>query len=165
MKLFVAVLGLGLLATTTIYASTKANKSEPVLMAPEAMEWKDGPSSLPADVKMSVLNGDPNKKGPFTVRLKIPANTKIAPHTHPITEFNTVISGSLRVETGDKLDGSNGTTLPAGSFLVLPAKMAHQALAEEEVVLQISGMGPWGMTYLNATDDPRKQSQSAPSEQ
>ena len=28
---------------------------------------------------------------------------------------------------------------------------------KEEVVVQLNGVGPWGVTYVNPSDDPRKQ--------
>jgi hypothetical protein len=34
--------------------------------------------------------------------------------------------------------------------------MHHFAWAEGETELQISSIGPWGITYLNPADDPRK---------
>jgi hypothetical protein len=28
---------------------------------------------------------------------------------------------------------------------------------KEETVIQLHGVGPWGLTYLNPADDPRKK--------
>jgi quercetin dioxygenase-like cupin family protein len=105
---------------------------------------------------MAVLEGDPGKKGPFTVRLQAPAGYKIPPHTHPTAERVTVISGALHLGMGDKLDEAAGQELAAGSFAVMPAGMKHFAWATDETVIQISSMGPFAIKYVNLADDPRK---------
>ena len=71
-------------------------KSEgPLIFTPKEIEWKDGPASLPPGTKMAVLEGDPTKEGPFTMRLRAPDGYQIPPHTHPKTERLTVISGDV----------------------------------------------------------------------
>jgi hypothetical protein len=49
--------------------------------------------------------------------------------------------------------------LPAGSFFALSPGMAHFAFADEDTVIQLNSMGPWGLTYVNAADDPRRKTQ------
>ena len=72
-------------------------KSEgPSIFTPKEIAWKDGPASLPPGTKMAVLEGDPTKEGPFTMRLKAPDGYQIPPHTHPKTERLTVISGTFQ---------------------------------------------------------------------
>jgi quercetin dioxygenase-like cupin family protein len=76
--------------------STESVTSEQhVVLTPGDLKWMDAPPGLPPGAKMAVLEGDPNKKGPFTVRLQAPAGYKIPPHTHPTTEHVTVISGTF----------------------------------------------------------------------
>jgi len=102
-----------------------------------------------------VLEGNLSKAEPFTFRLKVPARYTIAPHTHPAVEHVTVISGALRFGTGETFDKEKGTVLPAGSFAAFPANHAMYAYALEDSVFQVHGVGPWGITYANAADDPR----------
>jgi hypothetical protein len=33
----------------------------------------------------------------------------------------------------------------------------HYALTQEEVIVQVHGVGAWGITYVNPADDPRKK--------
>jgi hypothetical protein len=33
----------------------------------------------------------------------------------------------------------------------------HYALTQDEVIVQVHGVGPWGITYVNPADDPRKK--------
>ena len=106
---------------------------------------------------MIVLDGEPGKPGSFIARLKMPAGYKIMPHTHPVAERVTVISGSVHIETGDKLDESAGRKLSAGDFVVFPKDSKHSAWATEECVIQIQSEGPFDMEYADPADDPRKQ--------
>ncbi len=106
---------------------------------------------------MAGLSGDPGKPGPFTVRLKMPAGYKIAPHRHPHSERVTVISGELKFGNGDKIDASRAQKLGPGGFVDLPANTVHYAFATVETVIQISAEGPFGITYANPVDDPSKK--------
>ena len=43
----------------------------------------------------------------------------------------------------------------AGAFYVLPLGDHHYVRADGRTVLQLHGIGPWGITYVSAEDDPR----------
>jgi quercetin dioxygenase-like cupin family protein len=104
---------------------------------------------------MAVLDGDPAKSGSFTMRLMFPAGYRIAPHSHPVDEHVTVISGGMNVGMGDKFDRKKGTALHPGSFGVIPAGMHHYAWASGRTVIQIHGNGPWSLNYVNSADAPK----------
>ena len=125
------------------------------LYVPTAIEWKDGPAALPPGAKMAVLEGDPTKEGSFVVRFQFPDGYHVAPHTHPKTERVTVISGALYLATGEALDRNSAKKLPAGSFGYWPAGMKHTAWSEGDTVIQLHGVGPWQINYVNPADDPR----------
>ena len=93
------------------------------------------------------------------LRLKLPAGYSVAPHTHPVDEVITVISGTFRLGMGETADQRKAETLPAGSFFALPPGMAHYVFIDEETVVQISTVGPWGLTYINSKDDPHRKAQ------
>lgn len=116
-----------------------------IFYASEA-DWKDAPKYPGA--KMVIVEGNPAQAGPFTVRYKLPANTTIPPHFHPSEERDTVISGSLHVIMGEDLSSQVPQTLLPGDFWFIPAQLPHSAYTTEETILQINGMGPWGITYL-----------------
>ena len=120
------------------------------------VQWKDGPASLPAGAKVAVLEGDPSKEGFLTMRLLLPDGFKIPPHWHPKVEHVTVISGTFNIGMGDKFDQTATREMPAGTFGFWPADMKHFAWAKGETVLQLHGTGPWMITYVNPSDDPRK---------
>ena len=125
------------------------------LHVPTAIESKDGPAALSPGAKMAVLEGDPTKEGPFVVRFQFPDGYHVAPHTHPKTERVTVISGVLHLATGESLDRNSAKGLPAGSFGYWPAGMKHTAWSEGDTVIQLHGIGPWQINYVNPADDPR----------
>jgi quercetin dioxygenase-like cupin family protein len=124
------------------------------------IEWKTGPAALPPGANMAVLEGDPTKEGPFVVRFQFPEGYHIPPHTHPKTERVTVISGTLYLATGEALDRVSAKKLSAGSFGYWPAGMKHTAWSEGETVIQLHGIGPWQINYVNPADDPRNAKQS-----
>src|SRR6266853_6540479 len=95
------------------------------IMSPSDLKWGDMPPGLPAGAKMAVLNGDPTKPGPFTVRMQAPAGYKIAPHTHPTSERLTVISGAFGIGMGNKFDEAATKEMGQVSYLVLPPGMTH----------------------------------------
>jgi hypothetical protein len=119
------------------------------------VKWKDGPGSLPAGAKFAVLEGDPAKEGPFVMRLWFPDGYRIPPHWHPKVERVTVLSGTFNLGMGEKFDQSATREMTAGTFGFWPAGMRHFAWAKGETVLQLHGIGPWMITYVNPADDPR----------
>ncbi len=124
------------------------------VVAADAVKWGPAPPSLPPGVQAAVLLGSPAKEGPFVIRLKFPPGYVIPPHRHTKDEFVTVISGSVSITSGEKVDATL-KGLPPASFVHLPAGMPHYARAEVESVVQINGVGPFDVVYLNPADDPR----------
>lgn len=124
---------------------------------PRDIKWEDAPPSLPKGAKAAVLYGDPDKSGPFVVRLMAPAAYKIAPHWHSQAENLTVISGTLYLGSGDKADPAHAQGLKPGGFHYLPAKAHHYAFTKTATILQIHGEGPFDIIYINPDDDPQKK--------
>jgi quercetin dioxygenase-like cupin family protein len=118
------------------------------------MNWSPAPPVLPPGAEIVVLTGDPAGKGLVTLRLKLPAGYVIAPHSHPTDELVTVISGSLALGMGDKVDHKASKTLTAGGYGVAPANMHHFAWTKSGAVVQVNMMGPFAITYVNPADDP-----------
>ena len=123
----------------------------------DEIKWGDAPPVFAKGAKMAVLQGDPGKAAPFVARLMLPANYKIAPHWHSADEDLTVISGTFYLGEGDAFDKSAHTHgLKAGGYHHLPAKAHHFAYSKGPAVVQINGMGPFDITYINPADDPSK---------
>lgn len=144
----------------TRLSGEETQSSDMRLYPPTSMEWKPGPAAIPPGAKMAVLEGDPTKEGPFLIRFQFPDGYHIPPHTHPKTERVTVISGNLLLANGEKLDRNNAKKLPAGSFGYWPAGMKHAGWSEGETIIQLHGIGPWQIIYVNPADDPRNAKKS-----
>jgi quercetin dioxygenase-like cupin family protein len=129
------------------------------IVSPQDIKWGPAPAVLPPGAEAAVLFGDPSEEGFFVLRLKLPAGYSVAPHTHPVDEVITVISGTFRLGMGETANQRKTEPLPAGSFFALPPGMAHYVFIDEETVVQISTVGPWGLTYINPKDDPRQKTQ------
>jgi quercetin dioxygenase-like cupin family protein len=123
----------------------------------DAIQWGPAPASLPQGAQAVVLYGDPGKEGQFALRLKLPAGYHIPPHVHPKEEIVTVLSGNFRLGMGEKAERGKAQSLRAGSFFAFAPGMAHFAYTEGETVVQLNSNGPWGITYVNPADDPRKK--------
>ena len=127
------------------------------LVTPDGLKWADGPPSLPPGCKGAVLEGDPSKKGPFVIRVKMPAGYRVRPHTHPQDERVTVLAGTVYFGTGEKFDETVAKARPAGSYARMPAGVAHFGFTKEEAVIQVQGVVPWAINYVNPDDDPRNK--------
>ncbi len=122
---------------------------------PDKLEWND--LGLIPNVKIAVLQGNPGAAGYYTLRLLFPAGTRMPAHWHPRVEYATVVSGTVMLGMGEKEDTSAMTPFPAGSFILAPAKMAHYGRSADDVVIQLSGPGPYEITFVNPADDPRRR--------
>jgi quercetin dioxygenase-like cupin family protein len=148
----VALPALVLLAFGLAFAVRAADMPSPLQAA--EMKWGPAPPVLPAGAQMVVLAGDPGSKGLIALRLKLPPNYVIPPHWHPTDEHVTVISGSLALGMGDKVDHKASKMLTAGGYGVAPANMHHFAWTKAGAVVQVNLVGPFAITYVNAADDP-----------
>jgi quercetin dioxygenase-like cupin family protein len=131
-------------------AQAAGDKVDHIMVTPDAVQWVDAPPSITAGAKWAVL-------GPFTFRVKVPAGFKMPPHTHPNLEHVTVLSGVFHFGMGKELDETKVKPLPAGSFVVIPTDSPHYFVTKDETVLQVNGIGPWGITFVNPADDPRQR--------
>jgi quercetin dioxygenase-like cupin family protein len=127
-----------------------------VVVSPDNLKWGPAPPAFPKGAQIAVVTGDSSKEGLYVYRIKVPAGYKVPAHSHPNDENVTVISGTFHIGMGDKLDEKKGDTLKAGGFSLQPKGMAHYAWFTEDTVIQVHGMGPGGITYVNPSDDPRK---------
>lgn len=147
-----------LLAATSATAQTHDSSDHAghaIVALPDGIDWSPAPASLPPGSRVAVLEGDPSKPGPFTMRLWMPAGYRISPHFHPSDERVTVVSGSFWVGMGNSFDADAGTELPVGAYAALAPGVAHFAWTTQESVIQLNNIGPWSLTYVNPADDPR----------
>ncbi|HEV7274987.1 MAG TPA: cupin domain-containing protein [Devosiaceae bacterium] len=149
---------LAAVALGTVFAATaSAHDGHHLALTGEDVEFKPGPPTLPPGAEIAVLHGNPAEEGQFVFRLKFPAGYEIPPHRHPKEEHVTVISGGFGMSTGETFERGAAPVLPAGGFMRIPVGKAHFAWTEEPTVVQLNGIGPFGVEYVNPEDDPRNK--------
>ena len=144
-------------SVTLAWAQAPAHR----MITDKDLKWEDVPS-LPPGAKAAMIEGPMNEAVPFTVRIKVPNNYKVPPHFHPAVERVTVLKGAFAMGMGEKYDEKAMHTLKVGDMMIMQPKQPHYAMAKGETELQLHGMGPWGVTYVNEADDPRKKAGAAP---
>jgi pimeloyl-ACP methyl ester carboxylesterase len=113
-----------------------------------------GTSGKPG-IETVVLKGNPDQSGLYTIVLRIPAHTQIAAHDHPDDRVAAVLSGTWFFGYGDHFDSAGIKALPVGSVYTEPPHRPHFAETRDEpVVLEITGFGPSGTTYVDRGSAP-----------
>lgn len=154
MKRILAVMTLLALGTASF---AKDASHEAMEFTPADIKFKDDPA-FPKGAQTAVVYGDPSKPGLFVIRAKFPPNYVVPPHTHPVFESVTVLSGTMGSGMGKTVDKSKGKILGQGSVLLLPADHTHYVWSgDEETIVQVTANGPFDLIYVNPEDDPRKK--------
>ena len=152
-----SVLSLFFLPLTTLAEPHADTMKGAELFLARDIKWQEAPASLPKGALMALLEGNLTKEGPFVVRIKFPDGYRIMPHTHPKRERVTVLSGILNIGMGEVFDQKTARAMPAGTYGSWQEGMKHFGWATGETVIQIHGMGPWSIQYVNPDDDPRNK--------
>ncbi len=146
-----------------------AGKSH-VMILPDAIKWGPIPASLmegapPAEFakepppQCAILAGEPSKLGsPYIIRIKTSDGARIAPHWHPGDENITVLQGTFLLATGEKFDTGALHALPAGSYALVPRRTAHFGSAKGDTIVQVNGLGPFKIIWLNPSAAPPAKS-------
>ena len=114
--------------------------------------WKEAAPGI----KLAVVYGDPSAPGLYIVRVRFSPGTMSAPHFHPEARYIAVLKGTWWVGAGPKWDKEATTPVPAGSFVVHHANKIHyDGAKDEEVTLQISGVGPSATKMVDETGQPK----------
>lgn len=102
---------------------------------------------------LAPVSGDPNADGaPFVVRLRCVDGAKIPAHWHPTDENVTVLKGTFLVGMGETFDETKLQTMNVGNFISMPKEMRHFAMSEGESIVQVHGMGPFKVNWVNPSD-------------
>jgi quercetin dioxygenase-like cupin family protein len=139
------------LASATLAETVDTHK----VFLPENLKWAATPIGLPSGAQSAVLYGDPQTTGMFAIRIKMPKGYVLPPHVHQRSEVVTVISGRVSLGLGQAADRASVEQLPAGSLSSIPHGVVHYLFVDEDAILQINAIGPWGIDYVNPKDDPR----------
>ena len=153
-----AALAFGLLA-----AGAAAGEIAPVRIPADKIPWPDSSTrvegtGMRAGLQVIFIAGDAKSADLFTIMFRLPANSKIPPHSHPDKRSCFVLSGTFYFAYGATWDESLLQALPAGSHYTEPPGMNHFAQTRDEpAVAECTAVGPTGTTFVNPADDPRRQ--------
>ena len=109
-----------------------------------------GPDDLvpakPDGVRTVNIYGDPSKEGLYVLQITWPPGTGSRPHVHDQARYINVLKGHWYVATGPDASIYNPdetVRVGPGTFIYEPPNGIHYDMAkDEEVVVQIMGMGP-----------------------
>jgi quercetin dioxygenase-like cupin family protein len=118
-----------------------------VVVKPDDVKW----TGQPGGIQNAIIAGDPTKPGVYVVRVKFPPGIMTRPHTHAEDRYATVLKGTWWVNTGNEFHPETATPLGAGTFMKHPAGEKHyDGAKDEEVIVQIIGIGPSSTTPVDA---------------
>ena len=136
-----ALLAIVLSVTGLLAGPALAQADAPSPILPERMPWLRPP--MLAGVEVAWVLGAEQKPGPYILRVKLAAQARIPPHTHPDARNSTVLSGTIYVGFGDTFDESKLVAVPAGAVYVAPANVPHYLWAKDgDAMYQEAGFGP-----------------------
>ena len=171
--LAVVSVSLAQMTKKTAPAKTAPTGKTHLMILPDAIKWGPIPANVmegapPAEfakeppLQCAILAGDPTKPGsPYIIRIKTPDGARIAPHWHPGDENITVIQGTFLLATGKKFDQAGLHAMPVGSYALMPKRTAHFASSKGDSIVQVNGIGPFKIVWVNpAATPPAKSSKS-----
>lgn len=116
----------------------------------DQLKWAAEPDGL--GFQQTVVEGDPTKPGLYIIQVKFPPYVMSRPHFHDETRYATVIKGTWYTGEGDQFTPAKTVALKPGSFMKHPKGVHHyDGAKDEEVILQLIGMGPSKTTRVDAT--------------
>ena len=123
-----------------------------VRLTPDELTWEE----LAPGLFVAVLEGDPSSEGFYILRARFAPGVFSAPHFHPNDRYVTVIQGTWWTGIGPVWDKENSVPLVPGSYMKHPGGAAHyDGSLGEEVIVEIKGMGPAPLIYVDEQGNPR----------
>lgn len=147
-RLLLAVAALGLSAPVTgDHHGPSPDENGFVISQPGDELWQEIPGL--EGVGYVKVFGDSKQPGVYVVRVRFPAWTMTMPHTHSQDRLVAVVKGTWYVGTDRVFDASRTTPIGAGGYMLHPANGVHfDGAGADEVIVQITGMGPVSTTFL-----------------
>ena len=149
-----STLGLVVLLAGPVTAGQNASRgssAQATLVMPSDIKWRP----LRPGAEIAVVSGNPDVAGePFVMRMRYTGTVRVPPHWHPTDEHITVLSGAFMFGMGERFDESSATELIAGAYAFATAKMPHFAWSKGDTVVQVHGVGPFVINYVNQADRP-----------
>ncbi len=103
--------------------------------------------------ELAPVSGDFNAEGaPFVLRIRCADGIKVPAHWHPTDENVTVLKGTFLVGMGETFDETKLGTMNVGNFTFIPKEMRHFALNKGETIIQVHGLGPFKVNWVNPAE-------------
>jgi quercetin dioxygenase-like cupin family protein len=116
--------------------------------------WIESPNT--PGLWTATLSGNPSAAGPYIIRVRFAPGVFSRPHFHPEERTIVVLKGTWWVGAGPRWDKDATTPLAPGSFVVHhPNRIHFDGAMDEEVVVQISGVGPSATTPVDKDGKPK----------
>jgi hypothetical protein len=96
------------------------------------------------------VSGDPDTPGaPFVIRIDNVDGSIVPPHWHPEDEHIVVVQGTWYLGAGDRFSRSDLREMTVGAYALVPKKMNHFAWSQGATIIQVHGIGPFRINYLD----------------
>jgi hypothetical protein len=113
---------------------------------PDKIPWQPDD---PPGAKYAVLDGDRDKPGKlFTYAFWLPGGVWAPAHYHSQDAHVTVVSGTLRLGFGSRVDGIKTVSIPTGGFFIARAGQVHFEGSDGECVIIGTALGGWKTTLV-----------------
>lgn len=120
--------------------------ASPMIITPDQLKWQ-AIKGMPMGAEAVTLYGDPTKHEFFIAYIQLPPGYQVPVHAHPIVENDTILSGAYYLGVGKVANPNTTTELTPGSFVSIPKGTYHYGYTKDGTIIQITGIGPWGMIY------------------
>jgi len=120
------------------------------LHAQDSLPWRP---SWPG-TEIAIVQGELTGSGRFVFRFRMPDGYWIHPHSHPVDAHIRVISGTFLVGMGTVLDSTSVRTIALGTAIDVRTGMNHFEGSRGATVIEVSGTGPWGITFVDPSKAP-----------
>jgi quercetin dioxygenase-like cupin family protein len=115
-----------------------------------------GSAMVPGQQTVFVV-GDGKSNGLFSLVFRVPANSKIQPHSHPEERSCFVLSGMWYFGYGSERREDQLVALSPGSHYTEPAGKVHFAgTGPVETVVECTAIGPTETKFVDQSNDPRQ---------
>jgi quercetin dioxygenase-like cupin family protein len=118
------------------------------------LNWLNPPEGVAKGAAVALVHGIPASE-PYAQFVKVPRGYAFKPHFHEQDESVVLLSGTVVVGFGAKIDERKATVLTTGGYAFIPANTAHWAVAKTDAMFYQHISGPASVTYVNPEDDPR----------
>jgi len=123
--------------------------ARPTVIDPTTLQWSS-PPTIP-ELESAWVVGAEQAAGSYALRVKLRKGGRIPPHTHPDLRHTVVLSGSVYVGFGPKVDESAMVAVKAGEVYVAPAGVPHYVWARDgDVEYQENGRGPTATSFVSS---------------